>query len=153
MALLQTLVRGSAEPSLGTMYIDVSFPQPSSSPRLGILVTTYQQILVLLTEPSHYSKTVQKILPCDERAKACLGKLISNTFVAAQKNQPGRPTLTDRPQHWHRTAKDRQEPDAGTVLLRTRRLHRTAKDLTTIVPIRLQSTNPTRPDPTDKPTD
>jgi len=41
-ALLQTLVRGSAEPSLGTMYIDVSFPRPSSSPRLGILVPAYQ---------------------------------------------------------------------------------------------------------------
>ena len=37
-ALLQTLVRGSAEPSLGAIYIDISFPRPSSRPRLGILV-------------------------------------------------------------------------------------------------------------------
>ena len=49
-ALLQTLVRGSAEPSLGAMYIDVSFPRPSSRPRLGILVTWLLIDLVLLTK-------------------------------------------------------------------------------------------------------
>ena len=37
-ALLQTLVRGSAELCLGAIYIDVPFPQLSSRPRLGILV-------------------------------------------------------------------------------------------------------------------
>ena len=49
-ALIQTLVRGSAEPSLGAMYIDVSFPRPSPRPRLGILVTWLPIDLVLLTE-------------------------------------------------------------------------------------------------------
>ena len=51
-ALLQTLVRGSAEPSLGPIYIDVSFPRPSSSPCLGILVHWLPIDSVLLTEPS-----------------------------------------------------------------------------------------------------
>jgi hypothetical protein len=50
--LLQTLVRGSAELSLGTMYIDVSFPRPLSSRRLGILVHWLPIDSVLLTEPS-----------------------------------------------------------------------------------------------------
>ena len=54
-ALLQTLVRGSAEPSLGPMYIDVSFPRPSSSPRLGILVHWLPIDSVLLTEPLQIS--------------------------------------------------------------------------------------------------
>jgi len=50
-ALLQTLVRGSAEPSLGAMYIDVSFPRPSSRPRLRILVHWLLIDSVLLTKP------------------------------------------------------------------------------------------------------
>ena len=50
-ALLQTLVRGSAEPSLGAIYIDVSFPRPSSSPHLGILVHWLLIDSVLLTKP------------------------------------------------------------------------------------------------------
>ena len=35
------------------MYIDVSFPRPSSRSRLGILVTWLPIDSVLLTEPSH----------------------------------------------------------------------------------------------------
>ena len=36
------------------MYIDVSFPRPSSSPCLGILVYWLLIDSVLLTEPLHY---------------------------------------------------------------------------------------------------
>jgi len=36
------------------MYIDVSFPRPSLSPRLGILVHWLPIDSVLLTEPSQY---------------------------------------------------------------------------------------------------
>jgi hypothetical protein len=49
-ALIQTLVRGSAKPSLGAIYIDVSFPRPSPRPCLGILVTWLPIDLVLLTK-------------------------------------------------------------------------------------------------------
>ena len=48
-ALLQTLVRARLEP--WSMYIDVSFPRPSSSPRPGILVYWLLIDSVLLTKP------------------------------------------------------------------------------------------------------
>ncbi len=68
------------------MYIDVSFPRPSSSPRLRILVAWLPIDPVLLTEPSHYSKTVFN--------STLHGR--GNAFAATWKNRPGQNVFAGR---------------------------------------------------------
>jgi len=99
------------------MYIDVSFPRPSSRPRLGILVHWLLIDSVLLTEPLHYSKTV------NNSTLQWMRRGLLGGQVATRSLQPGRPDPADRP----------TDPDAGTVLLRTDKN-----------PIRLRKDNPFR---------
>src|SRR6266404_1139193 len=77
------------------MYIDVSFPRPSSSPRLGILVHWLPIDSVLLTEPSHYSKTNNNSTL--RRARRGLLEQVNWQYVRCSLEEPTRPTDPDRP--------------------------------------------------------
>ena len=62
------------------MYIDVSFPRPSSSPRLGILVYWLPIDSVLLTEPLQLLYLDLILYIIEEKPQEILAPLLTPSF-------------------------------------------------------------------------